>query len=238
MGNELKLNFTPVPNVILDEIMRTLASGAIKVLFAICRFTYGWGKQSDRISLNHLAEITGLERSNVHRAVKQLGHLVVVTPGDSRRNQASEYRLNVEISDTDLLSLRQQPVVRPVVTSATIQRKPKKIIHTAGNSQKIQPPDDPEFERAWNLYPRRAGDNPKERARAAWRARVREGMDPADMIAGLERYAAYVRAVGSEGTQYVKQAATFFGPDKHWRDDWALPRSGIERQRSARGFVV
>src|SRR5205814_1351544 len=73
-------------------------------------------------------------RSNVHRAVKQLDRLVIVKPGDLSKNQASEYRLNIEISDSDLLSLRQQglvslrqqPVVRPVVTSATIQRKPKK----------------------------------------------------------------------------------------------------------------
>jgi hypothetical protein len=32
------------------------------------------------------------------------------------------------------------------------------------------------------------------------------------MLAGVKRYAAYARATGSVGTQYVKQAATFFGP--------------------------
>jgi hypothetical protein len=68
---------------------------------------------------------------------------------------------------------------------------------------------------------------------AGW---VREGVKPEEMTAGVERYATYVRAVGSEGTQYVKQAATFFGPEKYWRDDWALPQN--MRQRSAGGFVV
>jgi phage replication O-like protein O len=134
VSEKLKPNFTPVPNVVFDSIMRTLASGPLKVLLAVCRYTYGWGKQADRISLGQLAEMTNMNRSNVHRAAKQLGSLLFVKPGNPSKNEASEYRLNVEISDTDLLSLRQQeplstrqqPVVRPVVTSATIQRNPKK----------------------------------------------------------------------------------------------------------------
>ncbi len=46
--------------MILDEIMRTLAPGAMKVLFAICRYTYGWGKpEGDRISLKQLRKSPG-----------------------------------------------------------------------------------------------------------------------------------------------------------------------------------
>ena len=105
MSEKLKPNFTPVPHVIFDEILRTLTPGAVKVLFAICRFTYGWGKQSDRISLKQLSEMTGIkDRGNVYRAIKQLGDLVTVKPGDPSRNQASEYALNIEIQDSDLLS--------------------------------------------------------------------------------------------------------------------------------------
>jgi phage replication O-like protein O len=125
MGEKLKPNFTPVPNVILDEIMRTLNEGELKTLLAICRYTYGWGKKSDRISLKQLSEITGIgDRSNVHRAIKRLGNLIVLTPGDPSKNLASEYQINFDISDDllsqkqqDLLSDRQQPVVRPVVSS-------------------------------------------------------------------------------------------------------------------------
>jgi len=111
LSKKLKPNFTPIPNVILDEIMRTLAPGTTKLLFAICRFTYGWGKQSDRISISQLEDITGMAHGSVARSIKQLGKLVSIKPGDPSRQLASEYRLNIEISDNDLVSLRDQPLV-------------------------------------------------------------------------------------------------------------------------------
>jgi phage replication O-like protein O len=142
MSEKLRPNFTPVPNVILDEIMRGLNDGEFKTLMAICRYTYGWGKKSDRISLSQLGEITGIvDRSNVHRAIKRLGNLIDITPGNPSKNLASEYRINVDIADDllsqkqqELLSERQHPVVRPVVSSATIQRKPKKEEYTGAKA--------------------------------------------------------------------------------------------------------
>lgn len=43
------------------------------------------------------------------------------------------------------------------------------------------------------------------------------------MLAGVKRYAAYARVTGSIGTQFVKQAATFFGPDRHFEESWQAP---------------
>lgn len=83
----------------------------------------------------------------------------------------------------------------------------------------------PEFEKAWQAYPKRAGCNPKISAWKAWSARLREGVKPEDILSGVRRYADYVHATGSAGTQFVKQAATFFGPDRHFEDDWTKPRS-------------
>lgn len=91
---------------------------------------------------------------------------------------------------------------------------------------------DEDFERAWKLYPSR-GDhgNPKSSARKAWRARVNAGINPVELIAGVERYAAFVRAKGNEGSEFVKQASTFFGPSKFWTEPWTPPaRSGSSRE--------
>ncbi|WP_313686060.1 helix-turn-helix domain-containing protein [Pantoea sp.] len=82
----------------------------------------------------------------------------------------------------------------------------------------------PEFETAWHAYPKRAGGNPKPSAWKAWSGRIREGAKPDDMIAGVIRYAAWVLATGKLGTEYVKQAATFFGPDRHFDEAWEVPR--------------
>lgn len=79
------------------------------------------------------------------------------------------------------------------------------------------------FEEAWKAYPKRAGGNSKGDARKAWAARLKAGVEPEDIVAGVHRYAAFCRADGKVGTVYVKQAATFFGPGEHWTEDWALP---------------
>ncbi len=83
----------------------------------------------------------------------------------------------------------------------------------------------PEFETAWQAYPKRSGGNPKPSAWKAWSARIREGVKPADMLAGVQRYAGYITATGKAGTEYVKQAATFFGPDHHFAESWTAPPS-------------
>ncbi|HFR5705714.1 replication protein [Escherichia coli] len=91
----------------------------------------------------------------------------------------------------------------------------------------------PEFEQAWQEYPKRAGGNSKSAAFKAWKARIREGVTPETMLDGVRRYAAWVRATGNTGTQFVKQAATFFGPDRHFEDFWqqpAAPGGGRQRQ--------
>jgi hypothetical protein len=79
------------------------------------------------------------------------------------------------------------------------------------------------FQRAWAAYPKRAGGNPKKTAYRCWRARVREGASEDELERGVVRYAAYCDATGKSGTEYVKQASTFLGPDEHWREDWAVP---------------
>ena len=128
MSEKLKPNFTPIPNMILDHIMPKLSPGATKLLFAICRFTYGYGRQADRISLSQLAEATGLDRRSVSRCVKQLGGIVTVTPGSV--NLASEYRLNIEISDAELGAIchQRQNAARGKGSDRSVpfQRKPKK----------------------------------------------------------------------------------------------------------------
>lgn len=99
-----------------------------------------------------------------------------------------------------------------------------------------EPVNETLFDLAWALYPKRAGGNPKASALKAWDARVREGVAPADMLEGVKRYAKYVDQTGKAGTEYVKQARTFFGPDKHYLEDWLIPASaGIKQDPLFKG---
>lgn len=91
---------------------------------------------------------------------------------------------------------------------------------TAGSPANALPDD---FSIAWQVYPKRAGSNPRDRALKAWNARLAEGCAADDLLAGVRRYAAFISATGKTGTEYVQQAATFFGPSKGFREAWTPP---------------
>ncbi|MES2349114.1 MAG: hypothetical protein V4641_16255 [Pseudomonadota bacterium] len=83
-----------------------------------------------------------------------------------------------------------------------------------------------EFEEAWTEYPTRPG-NSKAAAYKAWSARLKAGATVLEMIEGTRKYAIYCKAEGTE-PQYVKQAATFYGPGEHFAADWT-PRAAVRR---------
>lgn len=76
----------------------------------------------------------------------------------------------------------------------------------------------PEFEEAWTHYPSRPG-NSKADAFKAWNARLKAGATAEQMASGTKRYAAYCAAEQIE-PKFIKQAATFYGPGKHYLADW------------------
>ncbi|EIQ7179447.1 helix-turn-helix domain-containing protein [Escherichia coli] len=93
-----------------------------------------------------------------------------------------------------------------------------------------RPEYSPEFEQAWLAYPKRAGGNSKSAAFKAWKARLNEGVKPETMLEGVKRYAGWVSAMGNSGTQFVKQAVTFFGPDRHFEESWEVPAVSAARR--------
>lgn len=94
----------------------------------------------------------------------------------------------------------------------------------------------PEFEQAWLAYPRRLGGNPKKGAYRAWCATLKRGVSPQELIRATEHYGAFVEARGKAGTEYVKQAATFYGPDEPWRD--YLDHKQVKSSGSANPWVA
>lgn len=92
-----------------------------------------------------------------------------------------------------------------------------------------------EFNNAFSIYPRRQGDNPKKKAFSAWKARLRDGSTADEMTSGVMRYLAFCQAEGNIGTQYIKQAATFFGPDKAFLESWEVIRKSQNSASSRNG---
>lgn len=114
-------------------------------------------------------------------------------------------------SETDSGSSGDEP---PVIKK--IQRYPP--------PSKIGTPDyplyPPEFEAAWEHYPRRP-NNPKKDAYRAWRTRVtQKEASPDELVEATKRYNGYCRKRKLIGTDTVKRGSTFYGPHEHWREQY------------------
>jgi len=89
---KLEPNTCPVPNVILDFVMRKVSHAEFKVLMAIVRKTYGWHKDSDRISLSQLVAMTGVSERKVIDSIRSLDWIVI---SHKKPKKTTEYRLNL-----------------------------------------------------------------------------------------------------------------------------------------------
>lgn len=111
MSELLIPNTCQVPNVLLDEIMPGLSGSSLKILLAIVRKTYGFQKQSDKISFRTLQKLTGLSRDAVNRGIKGLGSLVTITPGAKgvpTLEGVNKYALNLDIKTGELVRKSDQ----------------------------------------------------------------------------------------------------------------------------------
>jgi len=201
-------------------------------------------------SIKSLAEKTRQSERTVQyqlRRMEESGWLILVNNGNGGRNQTREYRINPEwIKGADIAPVQsttekgasdsvkgckpQQERVQPV---APAYNRHRTINEPSINHHGAAAPFDDDFERAWSLYPKRAGGNSKAAARKAWNARLKAGVSADDMIDGVERYAAFCHATGRTGTQFVRQAATFFGPDLHFEERFDIPANAAKPQTNA-----
>jgi hypothetical protein len=85
----------------------------------------------------------------------------------------------------------------------------------------------PEFEAAWENYPKRAShsSNPKRGAWQQWEKRIKEGVDPGFMLKQTIRYAQSMKAAGKVGTEFVMMAQTFYGPRRPFEQEWGVPEN-------------
>src|ERR671916_718566 len=106
-------NTTQIPNDVFDSLMSSLSGGELKVLLYICRRTFGFQKDSDRISLSQISKGiitktgkvldsgTGLCKRRVITALKTLEKkniIITRTVDETGLNAVNTYRLNIASS--------------------------------------------------------------------------------------------------------------------------------------------
>lgn len=240
-----KALWKPSSGAFLDGL--TLHQRAVLSVLAI----HSNGEGTSWPSLRTITKATGMGRSTVIRALKDLERTGLL---DRAPNPPEPTRYTVSLRDrpgagpspteTETVPERDgdSPGAGPEVTHEVTHEVTQGMNRPgAGPSQKRLPPASglprengrlvypAEFEAAWTAYPDRAGSNPKRRAYDAFKARVNAGVDPDELLEGVHRYARFVKATEKGATEFVLQAATFFGPDERWRESWRLPEgSGDE----------
>ena len=111
-----KPNFTQLPNSILDSMFE-FTDAELRVVLAICRQTFGWHRESHRMSISFMEKATGLSHQGIINATWRLLEkkcIERVSAGDS-----FEYNLVVNNPDSQSTQLRggSQPSLLGVVNS-------------------------------------------------------------------------------------------------------------------------
>jgi len=134
MEKQLIPNSTQIPNVLLDFVIPDLPEGESKCLLYICRRTYGFHKEEDRISLSQF--INGIKDRNgkaldigagVSRsvAVMSLKSLVFADAVLVRKDtKGNFYRINLECNLDQVVRKVNQFRFR---TKSSLESRPKQV---------------------------------------------------------------------------------------------------------------
>jgi phage replication O-like protein O len=122
----IESNYTQVPNVLLDNI-KEFSYPEFLILMFICRKTFGWQKEEDRISLTQLQNGTGLSRQGVLTAIDSLLYANMIFKKKSSKGNI--YSLVVNMVDHG-----SQPRGLPVVNGIDTQKISIKDNYTKENN--------------------------------------------------------------------------------------------------------
>ena len=106
-------NYTQFPNIIIDDMMWQLSGAQIKIILAIARKTFGWHKQTDRISNSQLTGLTGLSEAGLIKAMKGLLKMQLIIREQTGKGKGIkttyEINFNTKLSNTKLSKVLNDP---------------------------------------------------------------------------------------------------------------------------------
>ena len=128
-------NHTQTPNELFDEHMKEMAGSELKVILAICRKTFGWHKERDRISTSQLMEMTGLSNRAVIDAIRKLIKKNLIARrqiGDSKTDTYEYAMILIAYEESSQASLENssQASRGGLMKKVHIQKKGNKSIHS------------------------------------------------------------------------------------------------------------
>jgi len=113
--------FSQIPHKLAENVARSdLSPHESRCLWAIIRKTFGWQKESDRISLQQFSDATGLDRRHIHRALKKLEQRkILVIRRDDRKPATFQFNKNYSswvLSSPQMTERKRRRNGRPVIS--------------------------------------------------------------------------------------------------------------------------
>lgn len=244
---QLENGYTRVANELLDALIQAkLSSRQWAVVMAVIRKTYGFNKKEDDIGLSQLSEMTGIAKSHVSVAVRDLETRGIIT----RRKGMYGHKLGINkrfttwttvtksvtpvttlVTVTDSVAKGYQtgtagvtePVTPPVTESVTTKDNPSK------DKQKTKPKDMrasqamlERFERFYAAYPRKRSRGQAEKTFAK--------LNPdeqllTEILSGIERA---MKSADWQNPKFIPHPSSWLN-DKGWLDDVQTKFSDLER---------
>jgi phage replication O-like protein O len=89
---QVENGYTPFANELLEAILRTpLTSREQKCLLAVARETYGWSKKAKGVTAYRISTLTGIQRTQVSRALKALKARNIISNGSEGIGVQKDY---------------------------------------------------------------------------------------------------------------------------------------------------
>lgn len=108
MNKQLIPNSTMIPNILLDFVLPELPAGEMRCLLYICRRTYGFHKDQDRISFSQFIDGikdkdkgSGLSRSVVAEALRNLINAEAILV--RKDNRGNIYKINLDANPSEVV---------------------------------------------------------------------------------------------------------------------------------------
>ena len=157
MANPQKENgFTAISNELVDAFQRLHLSGnQWRLLWTIMRFTYGWNKKTDYISLTTFEKCTGLNRWNFKQYLDDLFHREIIIRDNS--GYIIKYGLQKDYTKWKT-SIKNNTSIRNDTATGIKNNTKTSIKNDTHKRQKtIKNTDMSSFDEFWKVYPSRNG---------------------------------------------------------------------------------
>jgi len=152
---QLENGYIRIATEIWEALIRVRIPGySRQCLDVIIRKTYGWNKKEDEIAISQFSISTGIDKSNVVRALKQLENMkIIVVKKDTY--MPNKYSINKHYSTWKPLLKKTRGVSKKNNDVVKIDKKPLSKKTNTINITTINTNTINMFEQFWNTYPKR-----------------------------------------------------------------------------------